>query len=454
MFQVAASASSYASGLQVQIFNQYHNESISFFSTASLLYTDTTSDLTNITTATNSYSLPNGSSYFSTMHYGLFLANATGTWTFYINSDDGSYVWIGPTADSGYTTTNATINDGGGHGPTLKSATYPMDSGTYYPIRIMYGQNSGGIALEFSFTSPSSGTRIYNGTGYYFNRRPFAFTFTTMGTQGATGPPSTATYATPPQGGFSITNGIQYWTVPTTAYYTFIAAGAGSKNWTSYTGGRGIVVSTRVSLNSGNVIKILVGQQGTNTTSYTSGGYAGYGPGGGTFIYNNSTSSIILIAGGGGNAFYVSGPGGDAVATTTASNGTAGGQGGSGGNGCGNTSADHNGGAGFNSGSAGNAHGDSWTAVAQSFMNGGTGATYGGQPVGGFGGGGSIGGGGGYSGGGCINWGASGWGGGGGSYDINSNGGASNNALVYTTLVNGVSGGYNTGSGFVVVTLS
>jgi hypothetical protein len=307
----------------------------------------------------------------------------------------------------------------------------------------------GNATIYTGLSGYSSGYNVPSAHGFVVIDSPF--TFTTMGTRGATGPPSTATYATPPQGGFTITSGIQYWTVPTTAYYTFIAAGAGSQNWTGYTGGRGIVVSTRVSLNSGTIIKILVGQQGNNTISYTSGNYAGYGAGGGTFIYNNSTSSIILIAGGGGNPFnIVSGPGGDAVAATTASNGTAGGQGGSGGNGCVNTSPDHNGGAGFNSGSAGNAHGDSLTTVAQSFMNGGTGATYNGQPVGGFGGGGQIGGGGGYSGGGCIGFGQSGWGGGGGSYDVN---GISNNALIYTTLVNGVSGGYNTGSGFVVVTL-
>jgi len=309
------------------------------------------------------------------------------------------------------------------------------------------GSSTGGSSVSSpgSSTGRSSGSPPGSSTG----RSSGSFTFTTMGTRGATGPPSTATYATPPQGGFTITDGIQYWTVPATASYTFIAAGAGSQNWTSHTGGRGIIVSTRVSLSRGDMIKILVGQQGNNTTSYTSGNYAGYGAGGGTFIYNNSTSSIILIAGGGGNPFnIVSGQGGDAVATTTAGNGTSGGPGGSGGNGCANASYDHNGGAGFNLDSAGNAHGDSSATVAQSFMNGGTGATYG-QPFGGFGGGGSIGGGGGYSGGGCILSGQSGWGGGGGSYDAK---GASNNALIYTSLVNGVSGGYNTGSGFVVVT--
>ena len=266
------------------------------------------------------------------------------------------------------------------------------------------------------------------------------FTFTNMGAVGARGP-TTINYSSLPIGGLTLTNGIQYWTVPTSGSYRIVAAGAGTSNWTSFTGGRGIIVASVVSLTAGSVVKILVGQQGTNTSKYSgSGGYAGYGAGGGTFV-TTSTNSPLLIAGGGGNAFnIINGPGGDAVASTTASGGTAGGGGGSGGAGAMPTSNDHNGGAGF----TGNACADTGPTVAQAFVNGGNGATYGGNPVGGFGGGGGIGGGGGYSGGGCINWGASGWGGGGGSYDVN---GTLNAATQYTDI----SGGYNTGAGFVII---
>jgi hypothetical protein len=274
-----------------------------------------------------------------------------------------------------------------------------------------------------------------------------SFTFTTMGTSGATGP-TAVTYSIMPVGGLTLINGIQFWTVPQSGTYTIIAAGAGTKKWsTSFTGGRGIIVSTSVALIKGARIKILVGQQGTNATAYSgTGGYAGYGAGGGTFI-TTDTNSPLLIAGGGGNAYYVSGPGGDAVVTTAAAGGSGpGALGGTNGSGGSNnqTENDANEGAGY----IGNAVGTSINA-ARSYTNGGRGGID--TPSGGFGGGGTIGGGGGYSGGGGIDYGRQGWGGGGGSYDVN--GGVSNTATQYTATINGTTGGYNTEQGFVVISL-
>ena len=292
------------------------------------------------------------------------------------------------------------------------------------------------IAAPSLVTSPGA-------TGPQFT----SFTFTTMGTSGATGP-TAVTYSIMPVGGLALVNGIQFWTVPQSGTYTIIAAGAGTKNWsTSFTGGRGIIVSTSVALIKGATIKILVGQQGTNATAYSgTGGYAGYGAGGGTFI-TTDTNSPLLIAGGGGNAFNINGPGGDAVVTTAAGGGSGSGAlgGTNGGGGSNNqTGNDANEGAGY----SGNAVGTS-TNGARSYTNGGRGGI--GSPSGGFGGGGTIGGGGGYSGGGGIDYGRQGWGGGGGSYDVN--GGVSNAATQYTATVNGINGGYNTGPGFVVISL-
>lgn len=283
----------------------------------------------------------------------------------------------------------------------------------------------------------------------------YPFVFTSANTAGSTGPAlsNLVSYYTtkyPSQSwftstsNFNTTSNIQYWTVPTTGNYTLIAAGAASNNWTSYTGGRGIVVSNTYSFTAGTTLKILIGQQGTNTTGYTSGNYAGYGAGGGTFVTTTSNAAI-LVAGGGGNPFnIISTVGGDAVTTTSGSNGTAGGTGGTAGSGAAATTSDHNGGAGL----LGNACGDASTTVAQAYIKGGKGGTYG-QPNGGFGGGGTIGGGGGYSGGACINFGQSGWGGGGGSYDMNNT--TNNNAAQYTSNVFGTTLGYNLGSGFLMV---
>ena len=277
----------------------------------------------------------------------------------------------------------------------------------------------------------------------------FSFTFTNMNTTGIDGPPNTATYGTNPTGWGGVTNGIQSWTVPSTGTYQIVAAGAGTwSNWTGLTGGRGVVISTTVTLTAGHVIKILVGQQsGMVGAIPTFGG----GGGGGTFVINSTTSTIILIAGGGGNPFYSGAnyAGGDAVVTTSGATGRYGAGGTNGGGGTNNqTTNDINEGAGY-SGDAVNT--GTSTKGAKSYTNGGRGgiAFDANGPNGGFGGGGTIGGGGGYSGGGGIDFGQQGWGGGGGSYDINGTGKAA--TLYKSRIVTAIVDGYNTGPGMAII---
>jgi hypothetical protein len=70
---------------------------------------------------------------------------------------------------TGYTTSNANIQNGGLHGniPDV-TCTVTLLSGNYYPIRIHYTQKEGGQDLQFSFTPPN-GTQTYNGQGYFFS---------------------------------------------------------------------------------------------------------------------------------------------------------------------------------------------------------------------------------------------------------------------------------------------
>ena len=112
----------------------------------------------------------------------------------------------------------------------------------------------------------------------------FVYTFTTMGATGAIGPTS-ITYGTLPNGGLTLSGGIQYWTVPYTSTYNIIAAGAASAEWTGATGytGRGVIISTNVILVGGSVIKILVGQKGKLNGST--------GGGGGTFVALQNTTA-------------------------------------------------------------------------------------------------------------------------------------------------------------------
>jgi hypothetical protein len=48
------------------------------------------------------------------------------------------------------------------------SCTINLIAGTYYPIRIQFGQGGGGYGMVFSFTPPN-GTNTTNGSGYFYN---------------------------------------------------------------------------------------------------------------------------------------------------------------------------------------------------------------------------------------------------------------------------------------------
>lgn len=220
---------------------------------------------------------------------------------------------------------------------------------------------------------------------------------------------------------FSVSNGIQQWTVPVDGFYKITAAGAqgGDENDNNDQGGAGATVEGEFTLLRGEVIKILVGQRGEEAIGGGGGGN-GAGGGGASFVttFNND---ILLIAGGGGGADgSASGDGRPGVITedgTSVPSGGAGGTNGSGGSA--GTGADGGGGGGGYSGNGGSDTGQG----GSSYLNGGLGGNS--QFAGGFGGGGggttasSAGGGGGYSGGGAGQDGASVTGGGGGGGSIN-----------------------------------
>jgi sugar lactone lactonase YvrE len=273
----------------------------------------------------------------------------------------------------------------------------------------------------------------------------------------------------------TLSGGIQQWTVPSTGNYTLTAAGAaGGASMNGYASGKGVIVSTTTPLTKGDILYILVGQQGGVGTSTANGINASGGGGGGTFIVKylgGPTSSfssyqIILIAGGGGGGGGIS-IGMNALESTTGGvdingwappvmNGLGGGNytlNPNANSGCQEISA----GSGFYGNAQLNNGVNSINPPALSFLNGGLGGTNAPNNAngndGGFGGGGGssvngswgTGGGGGYSGGSGgggsgLNW---VWvctgGGGGGSYDIN---GVNNNATKT---------GYNSGTGYATI---
>jgi len=223
---------------------------------------------------------------------------------------------------------------------------------------------------------------------------------------------------------FTVTGGIQQWTVPATGMYEIDAYGAtggyrfdSSYNISQY-GGKGARIKGTFSLTRGDIIQILVGQMGhSGSTTYSGGG-------GGTFVYKPAdglTDGLLIAAGGGGGSYYAIGRQGDICNANIHENGksgysTSGGVGGTNGYGGGGYSSNSGGGAGWK-GDGGDGRASSG---GHSFANGGSGGSgYSVSYNGGFGGGGAAdggfpGGGGGYSGGGGSV--GSGVGGGGGSY--------------------------------------
>lgn len=213
---------------------------------------------------------------------------------------------------------------------------------------------------------------------------------------------------------FTVTGGIQYWTVPRTGTYTITARGAQGAPATVTGGGLGTVMQGDFSLRQGQKLQILVGQSGRPPTGQFSYGNASAG-GGGSFVVLNSgvvatvaNVDLLLVAGGGGGSGNVllANSSANASIGLTGRNAWINQAGGTAGMGGTTGTSDNGGGAGF----WGNGSGSGGTAYRFGGNGGAINAQY--SPFGGgFGGGGSPtqglflrhSGGGGYSGGGATN---------------------------------------------------
>ena len=280
---------------------------------------------------------------------------------------------------------------------------------------------------------------------------------------------------------FKYRGSIVQWTAPQTGSYEITAYGAqggayfGAEKLTIsyYPGGLGAIMSGTFQLNQGDVLNILVGQEGLNG-SYTNC-LCGGGGGGGSFVVgpNNNIEPLIVAGGGGGVSGNCTGAS-DASTSTTGNNATgtdksnqegSGGTGGGGGSIGSDSSSSGGGGGGGFSGDGGTHY---YTGAIHngimdaqggfSYLNGGAGGCGSNSnpynydtAAGGFGGGGAgygtsgSGGGGGYSG-----------GGGGGSSHIAKNqtisGGGGGSYLAPSATDTSMSVG-NTGNGLVTIDL-
>lgn len=101
--------------------------------------------------------LTDDGSFFSRRWTGYFRPLETGTYTFYMSSDDASYMWLGQPAVSGWSALNAVINNGGLHGYNeVQSSPINLQAGQYYPIQVLFGENGGGDALSLSYSTATT----------------------------------------------------------------------------------------------------------------------------------------------------------------------------------------------------------------------------------------------------------------------------------------------------------
>jgi hypothetical protein len=155
-------------GLTWKYFDGFSDYLVSYYTTNTYRNIGRTTDTTNLTKITNGQVEENSATYlFSMEMFGYFRATVSGTYTFSLSSDDGSFLWVGQNALVGYTTSNFNIGTPAANTPATYSVT--LLAGTYYPIRIHYTKNYLRNAnLTFSFTPPG-GTQTYNGQGFFFS---------------------------------------------------------------------------------------------------------------------------------------------------------------------------------------------------------------------------------------------------------------------------------------------
>ena len=131
--------------------------------------------------------------------------------------------------------------------------------------------------------------------------KEFKAVFTTLGASGRFGPTSLGSHYTGQDhdGQLVLSSGIQQWTVPYAGDYRIEAIGAAGgydvhPNNAHYRG-RGARMIGTFPLNKGEVIQILVGQEGgINKVGRSTGG------GGGTFVVRGAYTFLIIAGGGGG----------------------------------------------------------------------------------------------------------------------------------------------------------
>ena len=157
-------------GLKATKYEGYFADQLNFFSTATeqtdSRFSDPFTAINNTTPGTNF------DNTYTVQWQGYFKASTTGQYTFFTESDDSSFLWVGSkdqkvkdlieTRSLG----NPVVDNRGLHGRRERSGTIDLEEGEYYPILIYFGENSGVDNLTVSFTPPG-GTKTNDGSNFY-----------------------------------------------------------------------------------------------------------------------------------------------------------------------------------------------------------------------------------------------------------------------------------------------
>jgi hypothetical protein len=154
-------------GIRKVTYTGYHEDNVAFTNTATATASTTANNFTIASIAENT----------TVLYTGYLLATYTGTWTFTITSDDASYLWIGSTAVTGYTTGNE-LAGASWSGPG--TGTISLTAGEYYPIRVLYGNgpSGGNLTLTYAHTGQAATSdftgKLFSPSSELIRGRPWA----------------------------------------------------------------------------------------------------------------------------------------------------------------------------------------------------------------------------------------------------------------------------------------
>ena len=152
-------------GLRMQYFNSgYCGDDAAWFEDKVPNKTGLSTNGNSLNEFTNDALIGESGSKYSFLFTGFFEAKWNGHYYFYTNSDDASYLWIGPYATSGYTIGNANVKNGKLHGQQWKGSGWKKLNKGYYPIRIQMGNYTGGQHLEVTFMCYKRSDWVYDTT--------------------------------------------------------------------------------------------------------------------------------------------------------------------------------------------------------------------------------------------------------------------------------------------------